>query len=377
VNNNKIIYLDNAAAMPVEPEVLRFYSENFEAYYSNQEAFHKMAYAARRRIVDAARTLSFYLTGDEETGVFWANSGTEAINAAVNSIPLSGKNVITTEIEHPALSNALKRQQSVLSCLPVSRGGKIDFDKAANVLNKNTALVAVHHVQSETGTLQDIVRLRKLMDMNSPEALLMVDSIQSVSKIPLPWQEAKVDFAFISGRKVGAPGGAAVFCRSAERFEKLLEQRNKHHQSGRIEPAMALTLAHVIEKRAASREPDFAHINELNKHLRKILVNITLKNDRKINFTVPGDSASPYIIHLTVPGFQGAVLVRAIAEKGAMIASGSACESETGKPSVALTAMGFKRNEAFSALRLSLSNKTTIDELDSFSMLLEEVLRSY
>ena len=97
--------------------------------------------------------------------------------------------------------------------------------------------------------------------------------------------------------------------------------------------------------------------------------------------TVPSSNASPYIVHLLFSGgaqtYQGAILTRIMAKFGASIASGSACDAETGTPSRVLTAMGLSRDEAYAAVRVSFFDQNTPDDAAELARLLARAVREY
>ena len=97
----------------------------------------------------------------------------------------------------------------------------------------------------------------------------------------------------------------------------------------------------------------------------------------KLKPTIPPQYASPWILHVTAPGYQGGVLVRMLSEEGVCVSSGSACASETKKPSPALTALGFRKADAFSGLRFSFDRNTTMEEAKKMLSSLEKVLKNY
>ena len=110
---------------------------------------------------------------------------------------------------------------------------------------------------------------------------------------------------------------------------------------------------------------------QLNKLLRQGIQRLNL------SATIPEEYASPYILHLIARGYQGGVLVRLMSEEGILISSGSACASETRDPSPALTALGYKRNDAFAGLRISFGFHTTENDVKILLSSLEKVLKKY
>ena len=107
--------------------------------------------------------------------------------------------------------------------------------------------------------------------------------------------------------------------------------------------ALLLTLAFAATRRRAAREATLRRISELNAAARELLAGLPLPGGARSFCTVPAEAASPFILHLTLPGVQSGVVVRMLSEEDVMVAAGSACASETRTPSAALTALGFAR----------------------------------
>ena len=205
-------------------------------------------------------------------------------------------------------------------------------------------------------------------------AEFMLDSIQSSGKTAIPWDAAKLDYIFVSGHKIGAPGGAAVLTRNKAVRDNYLKLRHQEYLTGRVEPATILAMVEAVKRR--STEGFYQEqVGKLNLSLRKLLN--AMPSKIKPIITTEFGEASEYILHCRLPGFQSAVIVRMLSEAGFAVSSGSACAAEVGGPSAALTAMGFKRDDAYSGLRISFSEKNTIEEVESLVETLQKVLSDY
>jgi cysteine desulfurase len=378
---DKYIYLDNAAAAAPQQPTIDFFTQAALNCYANQEAIHQQAYLIRQKLEIAAKELASALTGDASAQVVWGSSGTDLFNL-LSHAPLLSKGNIVISAEHPALQAALKRTGAELRMVPLLNG-KTDLTALSSMADRNTVLVAIHHVQSETGIVQDLSGIRKVTNECAPQALFFSDTIQSAAKMPIPWVDAGLDIISVSGHKLGAPGGAALILRNGKDSvrknlaEFFATSRSREYLAGRPDPAIALTLAHCVKTCAADAAKVLSAIQTMNLQLRERLVHIKLTGRSKIRFTVPPEDASPFILHLTLPGYEGAVLVRMLAERGFSISPGSACSAESNLPSPVLTAMGYNKKDAFSALRISFWRNNTPEEISSFADALESVIKDY
>jgi cysteine desulfurase len=375
---SKDIYLDNAASAPVSPAIMDFFRNALESSYANQEAIHGAAYHLRKQLEECEQSLLRTLLG-EVSGcrVLWTDSGTSAINIALAHPCFSGGEIISTGAEHASMSQALERVSSRIRKVNLRRG-MVDMDHLMELLNGDTTLVSIHHVQSETGACQDIAAIGKLVKKLAPQALFMVDTMQSAGKLVIEGSTA-IDFCFVSGCKIGAPGGGALIYRdrsyAGTKLSVFYEAlRKEKHLISRPNPALCMTLTESVKTLCARQEANWEQVSGLNNLLRETL---SERLDVSSEWTVQAESASPYILHFILPGYQGAVLVRMLSAAGVYIASGSACDAETKTPSRALLATGIPSRNAFSGLRISFMPCNTPDDVLALAECLVAVIRNY
>lgn len=376
------LYFDNAASCRPFEWAVRQFSETVLRFYGNQESAGFLGVRANRLTGEAGGRLSEALAPGAET--LWCNTGTDALAAAVrvHCAAHPGTAIVTTEAEHPALKQAIRRSSAAWG-LPVlhakiGRDGRVDPDSLASLLTPKVSLLAIHHVNSETGVVQDLPAIRRVLDScSSGKTKFLADTTQSVCKVAVPWKEARLDFMTLSGCKIGAPCGAALLYRDTKdrgmlrRFHAL---RGNDHAVGRCIPAAASVLAAVVERNLSALAERAEHAGRIRK---KVLEAIRRSAGTRMRETVPGEFASPYLLHLIFPELQGAVLVRILESKGVSAAAGSACMAETSAPSETLRAMGYSRAQAFGAFRLSFWDDTTEEDAEVFENLFDSALKNY
>ena len=373
------VYLDNAAAMPADELALDDFRRFAMEFPGNQEAGHGAGYAVRKRLELAERELAGALCPDSPgtAHVIWSHTGTDAIGGTIAAMNISGGNIVTSKLEHPAMLAALRRTKAEIRYVEITRDGQVNFDSLRKLVDAETGLVVLFHVQSETGAwhdLQALLEIRNIINAKAPKAEFMLDTIQSAGKMPIPWQAVKLDYIFVSGHKIGAPGGAAVITRSKAVKENYTKLRHRDYLTGRVEPATILAMVEAVKRRHVNGYY-YEHVEGLNRYLRELLADMPGKVTPVM--TAEPEKASSYIVHCTLPGFQSAIIVRMLSEAGFIVAAGSACAAEAGGPSAALKAMGFSDNDAFSGLRISFSEKNTRDELATFVQVLQKSLLDY
>ena len=370
------IYFDNAAAAPCDPELLSCFSTVAGTFPGNQESmgYHGTLAAARIREKSSELLSSFRFSGI--TPLF-GNSGTEilALAAETACIAAGRGEVITTTLEHPALEFAVRRSCSrhhrQLKLCPADHSG-VRLDILKSMLSKQTAVLAVHHVQSETGGILNLADIRSMLDRLAPNALLLVDTMQSIGKIPFDAAAVRPDFFTLSGQKIGAPGGAILFC-TDHHLKTARALRTAEHFGGRCPVPVILTLLEGAILSARTQTENHTHALRL----KRLLTAALMKNGLQFPQTMPENAASPFIMHLLTAPYQGSILTRALHQYEISVAPGSACESETPDGSRALTAMGYSRKDSFCGLRISFWKENTPEEIQYFSEKFADIVKNY
>lgn len=360
-----MIYFDNAAAYRPEEKTADFHIGIWQRDFANQEALHKEAYRLRKALDDAGSELCRVLGVSEVCDkVLWFNSVTEIFIFLGDFF--AGTRAWINPLEHPAVTANIS-EKCIFETLSCDAVGKVIVPESCE---PSAGICFLHHVQSELGVIQDVSAFVK----NNAFQSVIVDAAQSAGKIALA-KEAHL--TAVSGIKMGAPGGAALLInRTFRQTAKLLEfyqkLRTKMHRLPRVNVPDILTMVYAAGVLAGNMEKNFQQVSLLNRrlrqHCRKFDVLPTLADEVDV---------SPYILNLRLPGQQGAVVVRALSEKGICVASGSACAAESGAPSPALLALGFNKKDAYNALRVSFNAANSTDEVDFFASELEKVLKNY
>ena len=374
------IYLDNASSVPCEKHILERFAFLASEYFANQESLSCHGRKSAKAVKEAEEKIFTLLSADrwEMGGIVSGNTGSSVLAASIHALGsfLNG-GVVTSPGEHASVLCALKRTSAlyrfpVYYC-PVGRSGELDLNYLKDLLKKEKiALAAFHHIQSETGCIQDLVSIRKVLDEYSPKTLFLADTVQSAGKYPLLWNEANLDLAFVSGQKIGCTGGGCVLYRKklAKIFSAL---RGSTHLPGRCIPAHILLLAEILEKLVPEMEANRSKME----NLKRLLLEKIKENDIPFIPALPPEKTSSYILHCITSPYQGAILTRMLSEKNISAAPGSACESETGEVSRILKSMGIGKNDLYNVLRLSFWHHNTEEEIRFLAPVLKECIVKY
>lgn len=377
------IYLDNAAAMMPFPDMASRFAELCPHLFANQES---PVSGMNSGIADASRRIREAVCGRsaDRYEVLFVNTGTDAVCAAFRAAEHHFRKgrIIFSGGEHASVRAAARRlepdfQQTVIAC---GQGGLIDRLQYETAVLPDTVFAAVHLVQPETGVIQHPEWLKRVLNDRAPNALLFVDAIQGIGKVPFDFADVRPDLLALSGQKLGIPVGGALICRKdlMPIFRKI---RFEEHRIGRLPPLFVRLLADAVEYWTV-------HFDECHRKAEELRSVLFRELERQIGGkfirTVPQNAdASPFITHLlltdvkTKQAYQGAIVTRALSAEGIIAAPGSACDAETNEPSAALTWMKIPKELAFSALRISFSPWNDAGEIIILAETLGKILRQY
>lgn len=359
-------YLDNSATTAVckaaADKALYMMTDN----YGNPSSLHKMGIRAEEEVEKAREIIARTLSVDSREIIF-TSGGTEANNTAVfgaaQALRRRGDRVIVSSVEHPSVHESAKRLSELgfdVHYAPVDKDGAVDIEALKALLNNKTILVSVMAVNNETGTIQPIERVSKLVHKLSPEALFHCDAVQAYCKMPLKPQKYGVDLMTVSAHKIhGAKGAGALYIRSGARISPLLyggEQQKKLRPGTESAPLIAAFGAAAAE---ADIQADSGYIRELSSYALGLL-----RQTDGISINSPAD-ALPYIINISAEGIRSETMLHHLESTGVYVSSSSACAK--GKRSYVLEAMGLSDKRIDSSLRISFSKYNTKEDIDALT----------
>ena len=363
------VYLDNAATTCVSDTAFEAMKPFLRGSFGNPSALYAEAREARAA-VERAREEIASLIGAAQHEVYFTSCGTESDNWAIKgSMCAQAKakgrkgRFVTSAFEHPAVLNsarALAGEGFGVAYANVTDDGMIDEASFAQALGNGTDLASVMLANNEVGTIQPIARLSKLA--HGVGARFHCDAVQAFAHIPVNVNDLGVDYLSVSGHKFHAPKGVGfLYVREGAPLEPFM---NGGLQEGAMRGGTE-NVAGIVAMAAAAREAcenmasDAARIAALRDELeQRILAEIV---DTCVNGMAP---RVPGTLNVSFAGIDSALLVELLDERGVCAAGGSACSSHEGEPSHVLVAMGLPPERTQSALRFSLSNETTQDDID-------------
>lgn len=361
-----MIYLDYAAATPVDEAALAVLCDTARCFPANPETAHVMGRAAGERLRQAAEQIGA-LTGAKADEITFTSGATESNNLAVLGAARQnrarGRHIVTTMLEHPSINGAmaqLRQEGFEIEAAALNKEGQVDLKNLRVMLRPETVLVSVCAVDSEAGLVQPIAQIHDLLRETKPGCLLHTDAAQAAGKVPVSLADA--DLVTLAPYKCYGPAGVGVLLRRAD----VLLSPILHGGAGVLPfrsgtPALPLAAAGAQALQTAFARADAwrARAAALNARLRAGLADFARV---QINSTV---AAVPQILNFSIPGVRGERMQQALSKRGVCLSSKSAC-CAPGTPSRSVLALTGDKKRALSTLRVSLSHLTTEEEIDGF-----------
>ena len=370
------IYFDNSSTTRVCREAADRVMEMMTENYGNPSSLHALGFRAERAMEEARAAVASSL-GAETEEIFFTSGGTESDNLALfgaaHALKKRGNRIVTTQIEHPAVLNTMKRLEqegfSVVYLKPDSFG-RVGADSICAAVDRHTVLVSLMQVNNEVGSILPVEAAAEAIRACGAPALLHVDAVQAFGKLPLRPRETGIDLLSVSAHKIHGPKGAgALYVR---RGVRLVPRACGGGQERNLRPGTESTPLIAGFGAAVRALPDPARERErmaaLSAHCRAGLGEIP-----GVAFNSAPD-ALPYILNFSVPGIRAETMLHFLSDKGIYVSSGSACSK--GRASHVLAAMGLPKERIDSALRLSFSRFSTEEETDRFAEALRQGVAS-
>lgn len=369
------IYLDNSATTRVCREAAEKMTDMLVNNYGNPSSLHKKGVEASTALEKARGYIADTLSCSKDE-IYFTSSGTAANNTAifgaVNANKRRGNRIITTAVEHPSVSECMKRLEQqgfeVIRLKPDSKGAFSPVE-LMNAINQKTILISVMAVNNEIGTVNPVNQLKNALRRVNAPALIHVDAVQAFGKITLAPQRSGLDLMTVSSHKIHGPKGAGAL------YVRKGLQITPHIVGGGQEKGLysgTEAMPAIIGFGEAVRVlPD---INREYEDIRKIRDGFIRKvtNIGGVHINSSPDSL-PYIINMSVLGVPSQTMVNALSEKGIYVSAGSACKK--GHRSEVLTAIGLDPKFIDSAIRISLSRYTTAEDMNFLAEAIESIVK--
>ena len=369
-----MIYLDNAATTKPNEESVRAAEKFILSEYYNPSALYAEGYNLHLEIKKARSNLLSLIADDEKYSLIFTSGGTEADNQAIFCGGKRG-NVVTTYGEHAAVFAAmseLKLRGTEVRFADLNADGSVNVEKPLSLVDGNTSLVSVIHVNNETGAINDVNSIAAQVKIKNGRTLFHSDGVQAFGKIPFKLS-SHVDLYSVSAHKIGGIKGCGALIKRKQTIIKPYIYGGGQEaglRSGTENVFAIKCFEHAAINKYRNLKSDYEKVCRLN----KILIS---KLDNSLFKVLSSDKASPYIISVIADGLRGETVMHELNDRGLIIGTGSACSSNSKKRySRVLLACGLKENMADGALRISFSAENTAQEIEEAAEIMNTVVKN-
>ncbi len=362
------IYLDHAAATPLDERVLHEMLPYLTSEYGNPSSLHYFGQKARSAVQHARSQVAHGLGAAPEDIVF-TSGGTEADNLAIlgylRANHPEGGHIITSAVEHHAVLRtfeAMAQKGYDVTFLPVNSDGRISVADAKAAIRPDTVLLSCMYGNNETGMVQPVDELGVLA--REYDIPFHVDAVQALGYIPIRPIEQHIDMLTCCGHKIYGPKGiGALYVRHGLTLVSEAYGGPQEHRlrAGTENVPAIVGFGKAVEILESERNERSEHARSLKQYLYNHLIK---GNDRfHLNGTL--EHSLPNIIDFSVSGWDSAIMLIALDKAGIAVSAGSACEAGAVEPSHVLQAMGLDKTWLTSSIRISFGRSNTTEQLDT------------
>jgi cysteine desulfurase len=357
-----LAYFDHAASSPLDQAAAAAMLPWLTDRFGNPSGSHQVARAARAAI-DEARDRLGEVLGVPPGGIVFTAGGTEADNLAVLGVLAARPGpAVVSAVEHPAVMEAALASGQEIRVAPVDADGMVRPDALAALLDRDVALVSIQLANHETGAIQSLRDVARVVRRRAPAAVFHTDAVAAAPWLDLATEADVADLVTLSGHKLGGPQGVgALAVRGQPSIRAVVHGGGQERElrSGTHNVAGIVGLAAAAASSADRRAGAGVSVARQRDVLERSLV----MSIPDVIVTRGSGPRLPGHLHVRIAGAESEALLVLLDEAGVCASAGAACASGAVEPSPILLAMGISKDEALTSLRLTLGSTTTDAEV--------------
>lgn len=364
-----MIYLDNAASTKPKQEVIDVMVESMKENFANADAIHEFSHKIAQKIKKSRKIVGDFL-GVDENRIFFTAGGGDGNNLLLQGIieanSRTKKHLITTKIEHPTVFENFRYYEQKgfeVDYLDIDKEGYVNTEQLKNLLREDTLIVSIGAVNSETGAIQNLEEIGKIIKEKSKDIYFHTDFVQGLGTVDIKFDEIPVDAITMSGHKIYAPKGiGAIYLKKDVKVINVVKGENS--ENGIVKRTMPTELIFAFTKAVELLQKNYKNDMKKIQELKEKFAEEIEKNIENVKFNSGFDikKSSPKILNVSFKGAKGEVLTHFLGMNEIYVSTGSACSSKTGNSRI-LEAMKLDPSEINGAIRFSFSIYNTLEEI--------------
>lgn len=364
----QFIYADNAATTKMSDVAVKAMLPYLQEIYANASSVHLLGQRSAAALFSARQQVAQVLNCAPKE-VFFTSGGSEADNQALISAAALGKkqgkcHIVSTAMEHHAILHTLEALQAegfTVTLLRPQANGIVTATQVAEAITDTTCLVSVMYANNETGAIQPIREIGALCRKRG--VLFHTDAVQAAGHLAIDVQRDNIDMLSLSAHKFHGPKGIGLlFAKSNIQLTSLIrgggQERGKRAGTENLPGIIGLAVA--LKDAQENMQQNTAYITGLRDALRNGLDKID-----GASFNGSREHCLPGTVNYSFQGVNGEALLSLLSNEGICCSYGSACSAGSLEPSHVLLALGLSHETAQSALRFSLCEYNTMDEIQT------------
>jgi len=367
-----MIYLDYSATTPVDSRVVDAMTPYFTASFGNPSSVHRFGQLAESAIDSARETVASILNCRPDEIIF-TSCGSESDNLAIRGAAYAmrektgAKWILASRAEHPAVVNTLKHLEKyegfLIEWLDVNEQGMVTAEIVSKAICNNTAVVSVMYANNEIGTINPIKELAEICRANN--ILFHTDAVQAAAYLSVDVNELGVDMMSLGAHKFYGPKGVgALYVRKGTPLVSHLTGGGQEFslRAGTQNVPYIVGFAEALRLTHEEREQRVAHVQPL----RDQIIGTVLETIPNSQLTGDMVSRLPQHASFAFKDVDGNLLLTLLDAAGFACSSGSACKTGNPEPSEVMNAIGLSSDWGLGSLRVTLGNRTTVENVESF-----------
>lgn len=368
-----MIYLDYSATTPVAEEVIETYAKVCREFIGNPNSMHRLGVEAKK-LIDASTEQIASILGVKKDEIIYTSGASEANNLAVKGVAQKyqnrGRHIITTELEHSSIIapvQYLQKHGFEVDFVKLDENGLVDLDNLRELIREDTILVSIASVNSEVGVHQNLKKISEVV-REHPKVIFHSDVTQSIGKEIVDF--SCVDLASMSCQKFyGMKGVGCLIKKENITVEPIIHggKSTTVFRSGTPATPLIASFAKALRLAYENFDEKTRKVTEIHDYLLDGLKDLPVMINSNCH-------CLPNMVNISFKNIKPETMQHALEEYDIFVSTQTACS--TGDYSKAVYAVTRDKDRAGHSIRVSLSYKTTKEEIDKFVEVFGKLLES-